>query len=437
MRAASPPTFTEHPLRREIVTEMHLRRFPTFTLPAHVIQLVRIVDHSQERLETDALALLPRERGMSVPRHCEGQWASNVKASWERHSEASTVTVTVTGDAAAGIDWNWPPCAAAAAGVQWAERLPGNVIRATRLLIVANDAEAASLVDTANFGESHLVSCHLDGGVRLWSDFRIHPDGYGRVVIAANGAVSATLARCIQRLQELGNYRNLALIGLPLARTTWARLDVIERSLSQTGQLLLADLLRDDDLLAALTSQSEELLSIAAEIEFRMSATAAYAIIVADRLDELKAVPISGFQSLDDFTSRRFNPAVRTCCAVSRRLELLNARASQFTSLLRTRIETHIENQNGRLLRSMDDSIRMQLRLQHLVEGLSAVAISYYLLGLLSYPLKAAEHAWGVLPSISLLGVGTPLIVIAVWVALLVMRKRAIGESQILQEHGQ
>jgi len=110
---------------------------------------------------------------------------------------------------------------------------------------------------------------------------------------------------------------------------------------------------RDDDLLLALSRQTEQLVSIAAETDFRMSATAAYAVIVAERLEELQVQPISGFQSLADFTSRRFNPAVRTCAALTQRLALLNGRASQFTNLLRTRIETHIENQNGRLLASI------------------------------------------------------------------------------------
>jgi uncharacterized membrane-anchored protein len=160
-----------------------------------------------------------------------------------------------------------------------------------------------------------------------------------------------------------------------------------------------------------------------------MSATDAYAVIVGDRLHELQPQAIDGFQSLTDFANRRFNPAVRTCASVSRRLALLNGRAAQFTSLLRTRIETHIENQNGRLLASMDRSARMQLALQHLVESLSSVAISYYLLGLLSYSVKASEHLWHGIAPTTVLGCAAPLIVLAVWFALRVARRRLVHEG--------
>lgn len=424
------PGFIEHPKRREIVSEMHLRRFPTFALPAQVIQLVRIVERSHAPAEPRVLASLPGQRVPTTGRHREGRWSSDVKASWERHSEASTVTVTVTGKSAQDIGWNRPRSSDGAAALQWAEDLPGHVIRATRLVVVASEAEALALVDAASFKQSDLVSCYVDIGVRIWSDFRIHGDGYGRVVIAANGISAIRLARCIQRLQELGNYRNLALAGLPVARKTWARLDDIERALAKTGRVLADGDQRDDDLLVALTAHSVQLLSISAEIEFRMSATAAYAVIVKERLLELDVRPVPGFQSLTDFMSRRFNPAVRTCAAVSQRLALANGRAAQFTSLLRTRIETHIENQNGQLLISMDRSARMQLRLQHLVEGLSAVAISYYFMGLVAYPLKAAEHAWGTPSSMLLLGIAAPVTVVAVWAALQIMRQRVVRDGE-------
>lgn len=402
---------------------MHLRKFPVFTVPAQAIQLVRVVhDRAAER---DALTSILKADEENA-RHQSGQWSSDISLSWERHSEASTVTVVLTGDAAPVAEWGRLDADDANAAFAWAEQLPGLVVRATRLVIVADEAEAADFIERAGFSPSHLVSCHVGGGARIWSDFRIHEDSYGRLLIAANGLPAIELARSVQRLQELGNYRNLALLGLPVARAAWPRLDEIERMLAETGRTLRNGDQRDDDLLSALTAHSEQLLSIAAETDFRMSATEAYAVLVADRLQELQVEPIGGFQSLTDFTSRRFNPAVRTCAALTRRLALLNGRAGQFTALLRTRIETHIENQNGRLLASMDRSTRMQLRLQHLVEGLSAVAISYYLLSLIAYPLKAVEHVWNMPSSALILGVAAPLIIFVVWTSLQILRRRAL-----------
>jgi uncharacterized membrane-anchored protein len=172
---------------------------------------------------------------------------------------------------------------------------------------------------------------------------------------------------------------------------------------------------RDDVLLGRLIQLSADILSIDSGCAYRMSATAAYGRIVASRLAELDVVPIAGHRSLADFTERRLWPAVRTCAALTDRLALLNGRAAQFTALLRTRIETHIENQNGRLLASMDRSARMQLQLQQLVEGLSTVAVSYYALGLLSYPLKAVEKHWPRLSATLLLGLAMPFVALLVF----------------------
>ena len=95
---------------------------------------------------------------------------------------------------------------------------------------------------------------------------------------------------------------------------------------------------------------SPELGTIASETRYRLSATAAYARLVEARLATLAPLAIPGFASLADFTQRRFSPAIRTCETVVRRQQELAERSAQLTSLLRTRIETRIEDQNAQLL---------------------------------------------------------------------------------------
>jgi uncharacterized membrane-anchored protein len=250
------------------------------------------------------------------------------------------------------------------------------------------------------------------------------------MVIIAPSMPLGDLARCVQQLQELGNYRNLALIGLPEARKAWQLLDRLEAELDEVGHALAKGGERDDTMLATLASLSAQLLSIDSSCGYRMSATGAYARIVASRLDLLNVEPIAGYQSLSDFTERRFNPAVHTCAALSDRLALLNGRTAQFTALLRARIETHIENQNGLLLASMDKSARMQLRLQHLVEGLTSVAISYYLIGLIAYPLKAAEKHWPAFSATTTLGVLAPVVVLILVISMNRVRKRLVSDDK-------
>lgn len=419
--------FVEHPDRRHVVGEMHLRRFPRLSPPVQAIQFARLLDDTARKAESDALAAAPIPIQPDGQRHIESRWSDDIRMSWERHSEASSLTLTFSGDAARPLDWHPASDPRRAPAILWAESLPGQVFRATHVMMVADEEAAAPLVAKAGFRLSHLVSCHVASGARLWCDFRIHEDGYGRMVVAANGLSDADLSRCVQKIQELGNYRNLALLGLPVAHAGWASLNPIDRTLEQSARMLRDGERRDDELLADLTALTATLLSLSGDCDFRLSATAAYAQIVTDRLMELNAQPIAGYQSLADFIGRRFHPAMRTCAAFSARLHLLGERTAQFTALLRTRIETNIENQNAELLASMDRSARMQLRLQHLVEGLSTVAISYYALGLIAYPFKAMEKEWPIFSATLTLGLAAPILAIAVHFMMGRLRHRLIS----------
>jgi uncharacterized membrane-anchored protein len=414
----------DHPLRHQVVGEMQLRRFATFSLPARIVQIVRLVD--DRVAEMRALSALWPDM-TPIARHAERRISTDINIGWERHSEASTMTMVLTGGC---TEYDWTPPAEGAL----IEDLPGAVVRASQLVVVSNDAEADQAIEAAEFAMHQLVSCHVrspsGARARLWTDFRIHGDGYGRMVVLAADMPSADLARCVQQLQELGNYRNLALIGLSEARTAWTALDPIETALEGAGQSLAKTDERDDALLALLTRLSARLLSIDGRCGYRVSATAAYARIVTSRLEQLHVEPIAGYQSLTEFTERRFQPAVHTCAALTQRITVLNARAAQFTALLRTRIETHIENQNGQLLASMDESARMQLRLQHLVEGLSSVAISYYLIGLIGYPLKAAEKEWPAVSATLWMGVLAPCVVLVLVLSMNRVRHRLVSDDK-------
>ena len=56
------------------------------------------------------------------------------------------------------------------------------------------------------------------GRPRIWSNFRVHEDGFGRLLVQDRGFKSGgDTSRLVQRIQEMGNYRNMALLGLPLA----------------------------------------------------------------------------------------------------------------------------------------------------------------------------------------------------------------------------
>jgi uncharacterized membrane-anchored protein len=83
---------------------------------------------------------------------------------------------------------------------------------------------------------------------------------------------------------------------------------------------------------------------------------------------------------------------VRTCITTEDRQENLSRKFARAANLLRTRADVEVEQQNRDPLKSMNERTRMQLRLQATVEGLSVAAISYYVVGLFGYVVKAADY---------------------------------------------
>lgn len=417
----------EHPLRRQVVGEMHLRRWPHFRAPCLIVQAVRVVDEADRAREAEYLARLHDATDLekTSDNHRSGRLSHSISFTWERHSEGSSLALFIDSpDASAFIDPRAQQEIAEA--LDWAENIPGQVVRATRIWVSMTEADARALLPQVGFLESDLVTCHVGGGARMWSDFRIQADGYGRLLMAVNGVAPGDISRTVQRIQELGNYRNMALLGLPVAQSYWQRLNEVEQQLCALGEQVVDAGVSDDALMAQTSALSLVLMSIATACNYRMSATSAYARLVEERLLDLDVQPIRGFQSLVDFTQRRFSPAVRTCSAFTERGQLLSRRAYQITSLLRTRIETRIEEQNARLLVSMERSSVRQLRLQQLVEGVSVVALSYYSLGIVSYLFKGGAEIYPAFPNAVATAVVTPFVIGAVWAMMHHLKMRIL-----------
>lgn len=126
---------------------------------------------------------------------------------------------------------------------------------------------------------------------------------------------------------------------------------------------------------------------------------------------------------------RRFAPAMRTCQSVADRLNRMAQRVNRAATLLRTRVDIVLEDQSQSLLRSVERSARRQLGLQQTVEGLSVAAISYYVLGLISYAMTAIQHINPVVPAKTVTGLAIPVVILAVWVGIHRLRQRYMRED--------
>lgn len=373
-----------HPLRASLSREMHVRGLSRFDAPALALQFVLLVDEAQAE---KGIALLSERFPALKPgdRFLAGRFG-DLHFSWERHTEFMTYSFLAPVEGASLFDL--APFADVPA---WMADMPGRVIRSTQIAMVMNEPPSAAIA--AHFAtEDLIISDVADGHARIWSDFRLHGDGFGRLLIHDRGLVGDESSQLVQRLQELGNYRKIALLGLPEAQQATPLLNGLEQRLTAITSRVAQKDADADQVLELLSALSAELAEIVARTRYRMSATQAYAEICRDRIRRLAVAPVRGYRSLDDFTERRLLPAMRTCDAFNRRLEDLAQRAAWTSALLRTRVDTALARRNRDLLASMDRRTALQLRLQHTVEGLSVVAISYYALGLWHHLKEALEH---------------------------------------------
>lgn len=374
-------SFTEHPLRRWAVDEMRLRRFAPVSTHCDIYQAVRLID-ADERAQEDHWLLNDRPAfgdWSLAARHGSGQTKSGIYFLWERHTEASTLTLILPDDAPPGVR---------APYIKWLEQWPGAVVRATRIFVVPNTQNIEISLKKLGISDQEMVCCDINAGLRVWSDFGILEDGYGRLLVTAGDIEDGERGRIIQRVQELGNYRNLALLGFPTVQKYGPQVDKLEQRLSEHAKrVALAD--EDDETLVnQLADLSSELEVIRSATSFRLSATAAYAEVAADRLAALDIKHVANYQSLTDFNERRLVPASRTCSVFRQRLSHIAERISGVMHTLDVRIDIRIKAQNLGVMQSMERSTQLQLRLQTLVEGLSVIAAAYYLIGLIAYVAK-------------------------------------------------
>lgn len=425
-----------HPWRTQLTAEMHVRQFPVFEAPARLSQLVTLSGDGNGGADHAQAAALCQAYGVAVPDNDRyfhvalgGVAGGDLHFVWERHTEFATWTFIKSQRT---TEFFQNPVAADLPA-SWLENFPGRIIRATQIELLDRAAPEPSVDQLKRyFNAADLVACDvMNGAARIWSDFRLHADGFGRLLIHDHGLTGGDTARLVQRLQELGNYRKVALMGLKPAQTYTPTVTELEIQLTNIAGQIAAETGDEKKLLHDLSALAAELARIAAETRYRMSATTAYAQLVTDRLRDIGVGRLPGYQTLFDFTDRRLTPAVRTCQSFTARLENLSLRANQATSLLRTRLDMALTQQNIALLASMDRRAHMQLRLQQTVEGLSVAAISYYVVGLLGYLAKAGERLGVHAPHDLVMGLGAPVVVLAVWY---VIRKVRLSVERTRQE---
>ncbi|MFN7004236.1 MAG: DUF3422 family protein, partial [Roseinatronobacter sp.] len=198
------------------------------------------------------------------------------------------------------------------------------------------------------------------------------------------------------------------------ARGLSPKMAEIDDELSRLTRAMKAPESRSDETLDALLRISSELENMMVETSFRFGATGAYEALVHQRIAILREERFLDRQSLHEFMTRRYDPAMRTVKSAELRLTKMAERAMRAGQLLGTRVDVERSAQNQKLLESMDRRADLQLRLQNTVEGLSVVAISYYAVNLVAYVVMPFVEPLGVSKTVAM-AVLAPAVVLGVW----------------------
>lgn len=384
----------EHPLRAAVAGEVHARPYEVMPAPVRAthIAIAHGEDYAPEG-EHDHLAQLLAAHGAEPSaagtNHLSRE-LGGLRLRYERHTEFSTYTF-YRFDA---FDHPFQETALDLVARDWLARLPGAAIAALHIGVERQERDAEARA--ALFDGNPLVGSRVVGGAgELWTDFRLHADGFGRALICDRGLTPGQTGRLTQRIMEIETYRLMALLAFPAARKANAEVARIHTDIADIIAALADPAIQqnDRDLLDRLTGLAAEAERLDAATAFRLSAGRAYHAIVNSRIAELREERIPGTQTVAEFMDRRLTPAMKTCETSGDRQAGLAARISRTSDMLRTRVDIALEEKNAELLRSMNRRAKLQLRLQETVEGLSVVAISYYLLGLFGYLAKGVKAA--------------------------------------------
>jgi|TARA_R100000049_G_scaffold1133_1_gene2622 uncharacterized membrane-anchored protein len=420
-----------HPLRAELYNELHSRPFHVLPCPAQVTHIALLTTPEQRAVQFRHWQDLHIMLGQPEPLEdvsCYEATFGSLRIRREMHMEFASYTFINLG---IGDDHQpFQDTGISSLPKGWLEKLTGTVVAAFHIdLQQASNGPETDLAQIRHWfeGERLVGSSPWEGKARVWGTFRLHSDGFGRFMVLNRDMSDSQLGRLTQRLMEIETYRLMSLLSLPLAREMTPSLNDMDQQLAVITQSLADNQDIDErEVLADLTNIAARIEAFRAHATFRFSATRAYHQLVLTRLEELREDELSGHLTITEFMTRRLTPAVETCESVKERLEDLSRRVDRASDMVRTRVELAIQSQNQQLLSSMDRRSKIQLMMQHTVEGFSVVVISYYLLALLKLALESADDAGFDVNTSLVLGIAIPVVLGLVFIGVRMIHHRFI-----------
>ena len=265
------------------------------------------------------------------------------------------------------------------------------------------------------------------------------PDDYSRerycIYSSSPDVLLPQLARLIDTLVAIENYTHLIL--LPYQAFT-AAVDQVhqfeQRHLYQrnviTTQLESATSSTLQHWLTVLTQDFMKVSRMAESMRYKLSASIPYESIVKGNLTTLQEEPLPSGRVISDYIHHKITGVADGYQQLLRRIDALEKDFEGTISVIRTKVELllqdhnlALQDQNLKMLASVDKTTKSQAILQHTVEGLSIIVIAYYLSGLAHYVFKALHEAGWLETSTFASGVFVPISLVISFGLIFIGRK--------------
>jgi len=290
-RKITVPQFTEHPLRQALEMEAHARPPVAITAPGRISHLAAASGEGRGGEELEHLNRLCSHFKATPPGRDATQADIDLgpfRLKWERHTEFATYTFICEG----AFQAPFKEPVIADVPEDWLAELPGEIVHAFHFAIEAGDGEARSLDAIAALFDNNAVLAGdvSDGNATMWTDFRLHTDRFGRVLIRTNDLGAEATGRLVQRIAEMETYRAMAMLAFPMARDARGP---IARSEEELASIIagLADVEGTDAerrTLSDLSRLAAEAEKVASGVAYRFAAARAYHAIVKNRMESLR-----------------------------------------------------------------------------------------------------------------------------------------------------
>ena len=152
--------------------------------------------------------------------------------------------------------------------------------------------------------------------------------------------------------------------------------------------------------LTVLTQDFMKVSRLAESMRYKLSASVPYERIVKANLNTLQEQTLPCCRAISDYIDHKITGVTDGYQQLMRRIDALEKDFEGTISVIRTKVELllqdhnlALQDQNLKMLASVDKTTKSQAILQHTVEGLSIIVIAYYLSGLASYVFKALHEA--------------------------------------------